>query len=265
MRLQNDRASASLTILGTGTSQGIPVIGCVCLVCTSGDQRDQRLRTSAMIRQGETAILIDIGPDFRQQMLRHDLKRVDAVLLTHEHSDHISGLDDIRPLNFLQQEEIPVYGLPRVLDAVRRRFDYIFDPDYTYPGLPRIALRALNPGPVEIAGIQLEVIEVMHGDLSVLGFRIGSLCYITDAKTIAGAQMEKLNGLDTLVLNALHQKPHFSHLNLREALDLIGEIAPRKAFLTHLSHDMGRHADVESTLPAQVRLAFDGLVITSGD
>jgi phosphoribosyl 1,2-cyclic phosphate phosphodiesterase len=215
-----------------------------------------------MISAGEKRLLIDVGPDFRQQMLRHGFKRLDAILLTHEHNDHISGLDDVRPVNFRQQSDIPVYGLDRVLQAITRRFDYVFDPAYKYPGLPKLELRTLGPGEVVIENIPIRVLSVMHGTLEVLGFRIGDFCYITDAKTISEDQMPFLEGLDTLVINALHRKPHFSHLNLSEALELIDRIAPRQTFLTHLSHDMGRHADVLSELPAHVSLAYDGLSIS---
>jgi phosphoribosyl 1,2-cyclic phosphate phosphodiesterase len=215
-----------------------------------------------MIQSGETSLQIDAGPDFRQQMLAQGFSKVDAILLTHEHSDHISGLDDVRPVNFMQRKEMPVFGLPRVLDAVRRRFDYVFDTSYAYPGLPKIGLKEIQPGPANIAGITLQVILVMHGDLPVLGFRIGDFCYITDCKTIPDDQWVHLQNLDVLFLNALHRKEHFSHLNLSEALDMIEAIGPRKAYLTHMSHDMGLHREVEASLPANVKLAYDGLRIT---
>jgi phosphoribosyl 1,2-cyclic phosphate phosphodiesterase len=215
-----------------------------------------------MICAGEKRFLVDVGPDFRQQMLRYGFKRIDAILLTHEHNDHISGLDDVRPVNFRQQSDIPVYGLERVLQAVTRRFDYVFDPAYKYPGLPKLTLKALNPGNVVIEDLPIRVLSVMHGPLEVLGFRIEDFCYITDAKTIPDDQMPFLEGLETLVINALHRKPHFSHLNLDEALLLIDRIAPKQTFLTHLSHDMGCHADVQAELPPHVSLAYDGLSIS---
>lgn len=264
MPQQSESPALQVTVLGTGTSQGIPVIGCTCTVCTSDNPKDRRLRTSVMLRLGDSSLLIDAGPDFRQQMLTHGLTRISAILLTHEHNDHISGLDDVRPVNFMQRMEIPVYGLPRVLNAVRRRFDYVFDESYAYPGLPKLALHELVAGSITIAGVPMQVIEVMHGNLPVLGFRIGGFCYITDAKTIDDDQLAHLKDLDILILNALHHKPHFSHLNLREALELIERINPRRAYLTHLSHDMGLHREVEATLPTNVRLAYDGLRLTLG-
>jgi phosphoribosyl 1,2-cyclic phosphate phosphodiesterase len=215
-----------------------------------------------MISAGDRRVLIDVGPDFRQQMLTFGFKRLDAILLTHEHNDHISGLDDVRPVNFRQHSDIPVYGLQRVLDAVKRRFDYVFDPTYEYHGLPKLELKTLNPGEVVIAGIPIRVILVMHGPLDVLGFRIGDFCYITDAKTIPDDQMPFLEGLDTLVINALHRKTHFSHLNLSEAIALSERIGAGRTFLTHLSHDMGRHADVLKELPQRISLAYDGLSIS---
>jgi phosphoribosyl 1,2-cyclic phosphate phosphodiesterase len=215
-----------------------------------------------MVQCGDHFLLIDAGPDLRQQMLSNGLSRIDAIVLTHEHNDHISGLDDVRPVNFTQQKKLPLYGLPRVLNAVQKRFDYVFDTQYAYPGLPQLELRELSPGPATIADIPLQVIHVLHGELPVLGFRIGSFCYITDAKTIPGDQLPFFENLDVLVLNALHHKAHFSHFNLTEALALIEKIGPRQTYLTHLSHNMGRHHDVVSSLPEGVSLAFDGMCIS---
>lgn len=262
MSYQNDTSDLHVTVLGTGTSQGIPVIGCSCAVCKSTNSCDRRLRTSVMIQRGDVSLLVDAGPDLRQQMLTAGLSKISAILLTHEHNDHISGLDDVRPVNFMQRTEIPVYALPRVLDALRRRFDYVFDKSYAYPGLPRITLNEIQEGPAEIFGVPVQVISVMHGTLPVLGFRFGDFCYITDAKRIPDDQLRHLENLDVLILNALHRKEHFSHYNLKEALEVIDKIGPRKAYLTHLSHDMGLHSEVEGILPPGVHLAYDGLKIT---
>ena len=261
MPLLRDENLLTITMMGTGTSQGIPVIGCRCPVCTSEDPHDRRLRTSAMLVVGDRHLLIDAGPDFRQQMLTHGFTRLDAILLTHEHNDHISGLDDVRPINFRQKSDIPVYGLSRVLTAVRRRFDYVFDPDYEYPGLPRLTTSDLLPGSHEICGVPIRAISVMHGPLPILGYRIGNFCYLTDAKTIPEDQWDALTGVDVLVLNALHRKTHFSHLNLEEALAFSARIKARKTWLTHLSHDMGASAEVVRELPENVGLAYDGLKI----
>ena len=261
MSFLNDAIDLRVTFLGTGTSQGIPVIGCTCAVCKSTNHHDSRLRTSVMVQCGDVSLLVDAGPDLRQQMLTAGLSEISAILLTHEHNDHISGLDDVRPVNFMQRRDIPVYSLPRVLDAVRRRYDYVFDDTYNYPGLPRLTLEELEPGPARIYGVPLHVISVMHGNLPVLGFRFGGFCYITDAKKIPKDQYVYLEDLDVLVLNALHHKEHFSHLNLNQALEAIESIDPKTAYLTHLSHDMGLHDDVESMLPPNVHLAYDGMTV----
>ncbi len=256
-----DRQSLRITVLGTGTSQGIPVIGCKCAVCTSSDPRDRRFRTSVMIHYQGTALLIDAGPDLRQQMLANDLDNIDAILLTHEHNDHISGLDDVRPVNFRHRKSITVYGLPRVLKAVHSRFDYVFDAASDYPGLPRLTTAEIFPGSLSILDVPVEVIEVFHGPLPVLGFRIGDFSYITDAKTIHSDQLKRLENSRVLFVNALHRKPHWSHFHLEEALEFIEALSPGQAYLTHLSHDMGTHADVEALLPENVFIAYDGLCI----
>ena len=202
-----------------------------------------------------------MGPDFRQQMLDNALKDVHAVLLTHEHNDHISGLDDIRPINFLYHRDIPVYGMDRTLAEMRRRFYYAFDPDYTYPGKPRVHDVVIDGQPFLINGIEIIPIPVDHGDMPIFGYRIGKLAYITDAKTIPASAMERLQGLDVLILNALRFQPHVTHLNVAEAIDLCHQINPGICYLTHISHEMGLHQDVEAGLPPGIRLGYDGLTI----
>ncbi|MEO1513558.1 MAG: MBL fold metallo-hydrolase [Bacteroidota bacterium] len=243
--------------MGTGTSQGVPVIGCDCPVCRSADPRDQRLRTSVLISNDSRHVVIDTGPDFRQQMLRTGLQQLEAVLLTHEHNDHVIGLDDVRPFNFRAQKDMPVFAMQRVLNEVKSRFRYIFESNY--PGVPRLELQAISEQTqFELAGMQFQPILVWHGKMSVLGFRIGEFTYITDAKTIDEPEFDKIKGTRYLVLNALHHREHHSHLNLNEALDIIHKIQPEKAFLTHVSHHMGLAAEMEEQLPANVQLAYDG-------
>lgn len=250
-----------IVFTGTGTSQGVPVIGCDCAVCRSADPRDQRLRTAIVVQYGNTCVAIDTGPDFRQQMLRTGVRELHAVLLTHEHNDHIIGLDDVRPFNFRQKRHIPVYGLPRALNDVRRRFAYIFDHD-PYPGAPRVDLLPIEPlQPLRIGELEILPFTVGHGNMEVLGFRFGPFTYITDMKTIPEESLEAVRGTEILVVNALHHNPHFSHLNLEEALGFIEKIKPRQAYLTHISHHMGRCADVNPGLPEGVELGFDGLVV----
>ncbi len=252
----------SITLLGTGTSQGIPVIGCKCKVCTSLDSRDQRLRTAAFIQAGETGLAIDIGPDFRRQMLANDLQNVHAVLLTHEHNDHISGLDDIRPINFLYHRDIPIYGGQRTLSEMHRRFYYAFDDDYQYPGKPRVHSILVDGNiPFVIGENTIIPILVDHGDMAIFGYRIGPLAYITDAKTIPAGSKRDLQGLEVLILNALRFEPHLTHLNVEEAIALCDELKPRVCYLTHISHEMGLHADVNAMLPENIRLGYDGLCV----
>lgn len=249
-----------LLLLGTGTSQGVPVIGCDCAVCTSPDPRDNRLRSSALLSVGELNILIDAGPDLRQQMLRARVRHVDAILLTHEHNDHVIGLDDVRPFNFRSGHPMSVYALPRVAAEVRRRFEYVFGEPI--PGLPRIELRSIEPGaPFEAAGVAVLPLDVLHGRLPILGFRFGDLVYLTDVKTIAPAEIEKMRGCRHLIISALRHRTHPVHLSLAEALALIEDIQPQRAWLTHVSHEMGRTAEVEPTLPPRVAFAYDGLEI----
>lgn len=250
-----------IILLGTGTSQGIPVIGCTCKTCKSPDPRDKRTRTSAFIQTHDIGIAIDLGPDFRRQMLDNDLSDVHCVLLTHEHNDHISGLDDIRPINYMYKREIPIYGSARSMLEIRRRFFYAFDPDYYYPGKPRVAGIVINDNPFRIGDIDIIPIPADHGDMPVYGFRIGNMAYLTDAKTIPESSKLLLRNLDVLVLNALRFEPHEAHLNIEEALALIKELSPRRTFLTHISHDMGLHEETDKILPDGVKLGYDGLTI----
>ncbi len=239
------------------------MIGCHCEVCRSADARDSRLRTAVLVQIEHRNIVIDCGPDFRQQMLRAGVERLNAILITHEHNDHVSGMDDVRPFNFMQRIDMPVYATAQVGRELRTRFAYAFEAD-PYPGAPRILLREIDARyPFAVEGIPIMPIEVMHGNLPVLGFRIGSFVYLTDVKTVSAAERQKLKGCHTLVINALHRKPHYSHLSLSEALEFVAEVAPQKAFLTHVSHTMGKYEDVKPLLPHGVELAWDGLSFTA--
>ncbi|MEM1318701.1 MAG: MBL fold metallo-hydrolase [Bacteroidota bacterium] len=245
--------------MGTGTSQGVPIIACNCKVCTSEDQRDKRLRCSILLTLNQKNVVIDAGPDFRQQMLRTGVRSLEAVLLTHEHNDHVIGLDDVRPFNFRQRQAMPIYAVPRVQKEVKSRFSYVFQPS-PYPGAPNLELKHMDKSqPFEIAGMHFQPIEVMHGKMPVLGFRVGDFTYITDAKTISPEELDKVRGTRLLVLNALHHKEHHSHLNLEQALAIINEVQPEQAYLTHISHQMGRHDEISELLPPGVALAYDGL------
>ena len=249
-----------LTFLGTGTSQGVPVIACHCAVCSSNDGHDCRLRTSALLTSDTGKnILFDIGPDFRQQMLRQHVERLDAILVTHAHRDHVAGLDDIRSFNYVQHSDMQIYLNGIAAHALRRDYHYIFAP-HDYPGLPEACLHEVD-GPFEAAGLEVVPVKVMHKDLPILAYRIGSMAYITDANHIEPAEEEKLTGVDILVVNALRHEHHWSHYNLEEALQLIARLHPRQAFLTHISHEMGLHAEVEPNLPQGVHLAYDNLTV----
>lgn len=251
----------TVTFLGTGTSQGVPVIGCTCKTCQSTDLHDKRLRTSIMISTEQTNVVIDCGPDFRQQMLREQVDHLEALVITHEHNDHIIGMDDVRPFNFMKRTDMPVYAAARVAEELKLRFAYVFA-ENPYPGAPMLKLFPIDrTSSFTINDLMFIPIEVMHGKLPVLGFRIGSFTYITDMKTVSDAEKEKIRGSKYLVVNALHHKEHHSHLNLQEALEFVREIAPEQAFLTHMSHRMGLHEEVNSSLPTGVSLAYDGLQI----
>jgi phosphoribosyl 1,2-cyclic phosphate phosphodiesterase len=250
-----------LTFLGTGTSQGVPVIACDCLVCSSFNQKDKRLRTSVMITINGVNYVIDSGPDFRQQMLRENVQDLRAILFTHEHKDHVAGMDDVRAFNYKHQKDMDVYCDLNVQKALLREYPYVFS-DFKYPGVPEVKVHQINKDQAfTIDGNLFTPIEVMHYKLPVLGFRVGDLTYITDAKTIAEAEVEKVRGSKVLVVNALRLTEHISHFNLEQALDFIKKVNPERAYLTHLSHLMGRHDDVVKLLPANVFVAYDGLKV----
>lgn len=244
--------------LGTGTSQGIPVIGCECDVCNSSDTRDNRLRTSIYLSIDGVHLLIDPGPDFRQQMLANKIKHLDAILITHQHNDHVIGLDDVRPFNFRYEMDMPIYATRDVQKELKTRFAYAFGPN-PYPGAPRFDLRTISADePFEIKGIPIEPILTDHGGLPVLGFRFGDFVYITDAKEITPYEQGKLKHAGILVLNALRKEPHYSHLHLEAAIALAREVEAKSTFFTHISHSMGSHAQTTQELPAGFALAYDG-------
>lgn len=249
-----------ITFLGTGTSQGIPVIGCDCDVCQSEDFRDNRLRTSIMIEANGKVFVIDTGPDFRQQMLRQKVHNIDGIIYTHEHRDHIAGLDDIRPINYMMQKPIEIYGEERVLEALKQMVPYAFH-ENKYPGVPDISLNLIYNHGFFIENIEFIPIRVYHYKLPVLGFRIGDFTYITDANYIAEKEKEKMVGTKYLVINALRKKKHISHFNLTDALQIINELSPRKAYLIHMSHQMGLHKNISAKLPENVKFAYDTLTI----
>ncbi|MGB3618732.1 MAG: MBL fold metallo-hydrolase [Catalinimonas sp.] len=253
-----------ITFLGTGTSQGVPVIGCDCAVCRSLDFRDQRMRTSVHVAVGGKSLVIDTGPDFRRQMLNARVPTLDAVLFTHQHRDHTAGLDDVRPYNFRQGGELPIYGRREVLDQLRREYAYVFA-DERYPGAPRLEPREISNALFEAEGVPVLPVDVVHYRLPVFGFRIGNFSYVTDAGAIAETEKEKLLGSEVLVLNALRHEPHPSHFTLSQALTLVEELRPERAYFTHISHLLGEHRQVEKTLPEGVQLAYDGLVVEVND
>ena len=250
-----------VTFLGTGTSQGVPVIACGCGVCTSADEKDKRLRTSVLIEVDGKNFVIDTGPDFRQQMLNENVKHLDAVIFTHSHKDHVAGLDDIRAFNFKEDgTEMDVYATKEVQKALMREFFYIFEAE-KYPGVPQISLHTIQNQPFVANGVTFTPVEVEHFRMPVFGFRIKDFTYITDANHIEPKELEKIKGSKVLVLNALRKTPHVSHFSLSEAIDLVKEVNPERAYFTHISHYMGAHQEVSKELPENVFLAHDGLSI----
>ena len=247
-----------VTFLGSGTSQGVPVIGCTCEVCTSLDFRDKRLRSSIHVEVLKQSFVIDTGPDFRQQMLRERVKRIDAVLFTHAHRDHTAGLDDVRAYNFMQKMDMPIYGTQPVLDQLKIEYAYAFTKD-SYPGIPRLLFHLIDDKSFSVNGVEVHPLPVMHLKMPVHGFRFENFSYITDANFISDETIGKLKGTETLVLNALQRDPHISHFNLTEALAMIEKIKPRQTYLTHISHKLGTHTEVSKELPLNVMLAYDGL------
>ncbi len=252
-----------ITILGSGTSQGVPVIACQCAVCQSKDIKDKRLRSSIMIRENGRNYVIDSGPDFRQQMLREKVLTLDAIIFTHEHKDHVAGMDDVRAFNFIEQKDMQIFCSKQVEDALHREFHYVFEA-VKYPGVPKVNIELISKEEdFEIAeGLKVTPIEVMHYKMPVLGFRIGDFTYITDAKTIVDEEKEKIKGTKVLILNALRKEEHISHFNLEQALQLIDELKPERTYLTHISHLFGKHTDIEKELPSNVFVAFDGMKLT---
>lgn len=249
-----------ITFLGTGTSQGVPIIACPCAVCHSINPKDKRLRSSVMVEEKDKVLVVDAGPDFRQQLLRENVQRLDAILITHHHKDHIGGIDDVRSFNWLMKKPMDIYADEKSQERIKIDFSYAFD-NNKYPGVPSIRLHPIENRQFDIQGIQVLPLEVLHYGMKVNGFRFGDFAYITDANYIPPATLDKLEGCKVIVLNALRKEKHVSHFNLEEAIRMLEFLHPEKAYLTHLSHLMGFHEEVEKLLPEFIRLAYDGLVL----
>jgi phosphoribosyl 1,2-cyclic phosphate phosphodiesterase len=251
-----------VTFLGTGTSQGIPIIGSKHPVCLSDNPKDKRLRVSVLVQWKEFSYVIDCGPDFRQQLLTNPIDKLDGILFTHEHADHTAGIDDIRPF-FFRQGDIPIYAHSRVVDALRIRFDYIFTTKNRYPGAPAVAINLVDKDTSFVLNdVPVQPIEVLHNKLPVLGYRISDFVYLTDVKSVSKVELEKIKGCKVLVVNALRIEPHISHLNLEEALAFAKEVGAERTYFTHISHLLGFHDEVEKELPDNIHLAYDNLKIT---
>lgn len=247
-------------ILGSGTSQGVPVVGCTCRVCQSDDAPDKRLRTSILVQNHDTVVVIDAGPDFRQQMLREHVSRLDAVVITHNHKDHTGGIDDVRAYNWIQKKPMDIHARQQVLEAIKRDYFYAFE-EKKYPGAPDIRLHEIDGGPFSIGALPFLPIDALHHQMPVYGFRIGDFSYLTDANTIEPKELEKMKGSRVVLLNALRKEKHISHFNLDEAIDIIRYLGPEKGYLTHISHQMGLYREVSKELPENIFLAYDGLKI----
>ena len=248
---------AKLTVLGSGTSMGVPTLGCTCKVCNSADPHDRRTRPSILVEYGGRVVLIDTTPDFREQALRAGMRRLDAVIYTHSHADHIMGLDDVRPLSFRRPEKLPLYAHKATLEYIQAVFRYVFDPDPDYTTLPQVELREIN-GALELFGARFEPVRLMHGKAEIYGYRFGAAAYLTDFSDIPEQSLAKLGNLDILFLDALRHRPHPTHSNVENSLKLVDRLRPRRAFFTHVSHDLG-HAETNASLPPHVKLAHDGL------
>lgn len=247
-------------VLGSGTSQGVPVVGCECRVCSSSDPYDKRLRASVLVETAETVIVIDAGPDFRQQMLRADVKKLDAVVITHPHKDHTGGLDDVRAFNWIQKKPMDIYGRDAVLESVRHEYPYAFG-ENKYPGVPDMRLHKISNAPFDIGDMHLIPIDALHYKMPVFGFRIGDFSYLTDANQISQEEFDKMRGSRVVIINALRKEKHISHFTLDEAVDMLNELKVEKGYITHVSHQMGLRKEVEPLLPDHIRLACDGLEI----
>lgn len=250
-----------VTVLGSGTSHGIPAVACGCRVCASPDPRDRRTRCAIVVEWGGKRILVDTPPELRQQVVRSHIHRVDAILFTHAHADHMFGLDDVRRFNELQQGELPVFARPETLEALKQTFRYVFVPTQAGGGKPRLALTPFEGDRLEWEGLSIEAVPIYHGELPILGFRFGAFAYVTDASHIPETSLARLRNLDTLILGALRRDPHPTHFNIDQALEVVAELKPRRAFFTHMAHSV-EHAPTDATLPPGVRLGYDGLILT---